>query len=48
MMDLKDTVIRTSQLEVISGKKWGGTRAVEDAESRVRLKEVIGAVQQDR
>ena len=48
MRDSSDPVIRTAQPEISSGKKWEVANGVEEAESRLRLKEVVGAVQQDR
>ena len=40
--------VRAAQPKVDSGRKWKVAEAVEEAESRLWMKEVAGAVQQDR
>ena len=48
MRDSKDPVVKQAKPEVSSGRKWKVAEAVEQAESRLRLKEIVGATQQDR
>ena len=44
----KDPVVRAAQPDVDSGRNWKVAEAVEEAKSRLWMKEVVGAVQQDR
>ena len=48
MRDSKDPVVRAAQPKVDSGRKWKVLEDVEEAEGRLRVKEVVGAVHQGR
>jgi len=48
LRDLPDQVIREVQPEVKSGPKWTAERAVTEAETSLRTKDIVGAVQSDR
>ena len=45
---LQDPAVRAAQPKVDSGRKWKVAETVEEAVSRLRVKEGVGAVQQDR
>ena len=48
LRDSKDTVIKNTQPDVKTGRKWSADEAVEEAESRLKLKEMVGATQLGR
>ena len=48
LRDSKDPVIREAQPDVPTGRKWVVAEAVEQAESRLQHREIMGAVQRDR
>nr|XP_054753540.1 uncharacterized protein LOC129259264 [Lytechinus pictus] len=48
LRDSSDPVIRDYQPDVKSGRKWHADKAVEEAESRLRHKEMVGAAQTGR
>ena len=48
MRDSKDPGVRAAQPKVDSGRKWKVTEFIEEAESRLWIKKVVGTVQQDR
>ena len=43
-----DQVIRDAQPEIKTGRKWSARAAVDEAESNLRTKEIVGATQHDR
>ena len=43
-----DPVIRDTQPEIKTGKKWSARTAVDEAEANLRTKEIVGATQHDR
>jgi len=43
MRDSKDPVVRRAKPEISSGKKWQVAEGVQEAESRLRLKEIVSA-----
>ena len=46
--DSQDPVVKNTQPEVRSGRKWTASSAVEEAESRLKHKEMVGATQTGR
>ncbi len=48
LRDSKDPVIKNTQPDVKTGRKWSADEAVEEAESRLKLKEMVGATQLGR
>ena len=48
LRESKDPVVKNFQPEVKSGRKWCAKDAVEEAESRLRHKEIVGATQTGR
>ncbi|KAI8516566.1 hypothetical protein Bbelb_051470 [Branchiostoma belcheri] len=48
LRDSKDPVVRDIQPEVRSGRKWTAIAAVEEAEARLKHKDVVGATQTGR
>ena len=45
LRDSQDPVVKNTQPEVRSGRKWTASSAVEEAESRLKQKEMFGATQ---
>ena len=48
LRDSKDPVVKNTQLDVKTGRKWSAEKAVEEAESRLKHKEIVGAAQVGR
>ena len=48
LRDSKDPVVKNIQPDVKSGRKWTASAAVEEAESRLKHKEMVGATQLGR
>ena len=48
LRDSKDPVIKNTQSDVKTGRKWSLDEAVEEAESRLKHKEMVGATQLGR
>ena len=48
LRDSQDSVVKDTQPEVRSGRKWTASLAVEEAESRLKHKEMVGATQTGR
>ena len=44
LRDSRDTLVKNAQPAVITGRKWKAKIAVENAESVLRMKEIIGTV----
>ena len=44
LRDSRDPLVQKTQPPVVTGRKWSAKDAVEDAESALKLKEVVGAV----
>jgi hypothetical protein len=44
LRDSRDPLVKNTQPAVVTGRKWSAKDAVEDAESALKLKEVVGAV----
>ena len=44
MRDSRDPLVKNAQPSVITGRKWKAKISVENAESALRLKEIIGTV----
>ena len=42
--DFCDSLVKNAQLSVITGRKWKAKIAVENAESALRIKEIIGTM----
>jgi hypothetical protein len=48
LRDSKDPVVRDTQPDVKSGRKWTAEKAVDEVESRLKHKEIVGATQVGR
>ena len=48
LRDSKDPVVKNTQPDIKSGRKWSAEKAVSEAESRLKHKEMVGAVQVGR
>ena len=48
LRDSRDPLVKNSQPPVVTGRKWSAKDAVEDAESALKLREVVGAVAKGR
>jgi hypothetical protein len=48
LKDSKDDKVKKAGVQVKTGRKWSASKAVEEAESRLRHKDIIGAVCQGR
>ena len=48
LRDSQDPIIRDTVPDVRTGIKWDAKQEVEEMESRLRHKEIVGAVQKDR
>ena len=44
LRDSRDPLVKNTQPSVMNGQKWKGKIAVEDAESALKMKEIIGTV----
>ena len=44
LRDSRDPLVKNAQPSVITGRKWKAKIAVENAESALRMKEIIGTV----
>ena len=48
LRDSKTEQIRKAWIEVITGRRWSASRAVEQADNTLKLKDVIGTVTSGR